>query len=125
MINAERSFRNILRQYGHDILLQRRLSDDFIYSENLERITTRSRIGRMSELVHMQDEAFEGVTSNVDLIYYFESNVNPKQGDRIYENNISSIDDASMFLIDFALPIRGRMGKISYWICGATRERPI
>lgn len=125
MIDATKTFKRILREYGHDILYQRRISDDFLYSDNFERITTRSRIARMGELTHAQDEAFEGVVTSVDLLYYFEENVMPKQGDRIYEEMPANVNDPNIFLIDFALPIRGRLGKIVYWIAGATRERPI
>lgn len=124
MIRAEKTFHKILREYGYNILLQRRVSNDFLYSETLERYTTRSRIPRVSELSHAQDEANEGVTADVDLIFYFEANVNPKQGDRIYEENPSAIENSNIYLIDYAMAIRGRLGKIVYWIVGASKERP-
>lgn len=124
MINPEKTFRKILREYGHDILLQRRISDDFLYSQTFERITTRHFFPSSEALAQAQKEDNEGVTTNIDLIFYFESEVNPKQGDRIYEESPSNINDANIYLIDFAAPVRGKFGKIVYWIAGASRERP-
>jgi len=124
MIDPKKAFRKILREYGHDILLQRRVSDDFLYSTNLERLTTRHFFPSSEVLAQAQKEDNEGINTNVDLIFYFESEVNPKQGDRIYEESPSNINDPNVYLIDFAAPVRGRMGKIVYWTVGATRERP-
>jgi hypothetical protein len=125
MINPETTFKKILREYGHDILLQRRISDNFLYSQTFERITTRHFFPSAEALAQAQREDNEGVNTNVDLIFYFESEVNPKQGDRIYEESPSNINSPNLYLIDFAAPVRGRFGKIVYWIAGATRERPI
>lgn len=125
MIDAAKTFRKILREYGHDIIYQRRISDDFLYSENFERITTRHFYPSSEALAQAQKEDSEGVNTNVDVIYYFEEKVYPKQGDRIYEEMPSNVNDPNIFLIDFAAPVRGRLGKIVYWIVGATRERPI
>ena len=124
MIDPKKAFRKILREYGHDILLQRRVSDDFLYSTNFERITTRHFFPSAEVLAQAQKEDNEGFVTNVDLIFYFESEVNPKQGDRIYEESPSNINDPNVYMIDFAAPVRGRMGKIVYWTVGATRERP-
>ena len=125
MINPEKTFKKILREYGHDILLQRRISDDFLYSETFERITTRHFFPSSEALAQAQREDNEGINTNVDLIFYFESEVNPKQGDRIYEESPSNVNDPNIYLLDFAAPVRGKFGKIVYWIAGATRERPI
>lgn len=124
MIDPKKAFRKILREYGHDILLQRRLSDNFLYAEHFERITTRHFFPSSEVLAQAQKEDNEGINTSVDLIFYFESEVNPKQGDRIYEESPSNVNDPNIYLIDFAAPARGRMGKIVYWIVGATRERP-
>lgn len=125
MINPERTLRKILREYGHDVLLQRRISDDFLYSQTFERITTRHFFPSSESLSQAQREDNEGVNTNVDLIFYFEAEVNPKQGDRIYEESPSNVNDPNIYLIDFAAPVRGKFGKIVYWMVGATRERPI
>ena len=125
MIDPKKTFKKILREYGHDILLQRRISDDFLYSDNFERITTRHFYPSAEALAQAQREDGEGINTNVDAIYYFEESVNPKQGDRIYEDSPSNVNSPNIFLIDFAAPVRGRLGKIVYWIAGATRETPI
>lgn len=125
MINAAKTFKKILREYGHDIIYQRRISDDFLYSDNFERITTRHFYPSSEALAQAQREDSEGINTNVDVIYYFEESVYPKQGDRIYEESFSNVNNPNVFLIDYAAPVRGRMGKIVYWIAGATREIPI
>lgn len=124
MIDPKRAFKKILREWGHDVLLQRRLDDNFIYSDRFERVTTRHFFPSAETLTQVQREDNEGVNTNVDLIFYFEATVNPKQGDRIYEESEININDPNIYLIDFAAPVRGRLGVVTYWIVGATRERP-
>lgn len=124
MINPKATFKKILKDWGHDILYQRRLSDDFTYSEILERITTRNQLPRGSSLMVSAQEEKEGYVVNHDLIYFFESNVNPKSGDRIYEESYNSLEDAIVYLVDSAHPIRGRRGEINFWMVGATKESP-
>jgi hypothetical protein len=124
MINPKATFKKILKDWGHDILYQRRLSDDFVYSDTLERITTRNQLPRSSSLMVSLEEQKEGNLTNHDLIYFFESNVNPKSGDRIYEESYDSLEDAIIYLIDLAHPVRGRRGEINFWMVGVTKERP-
>jgi len=127
MIDPKKTFKKILREYGHDIIFQRRISDDFLYSDNFERITTRHFYPSSQSMANAraQAEDIEGFNTNIDAVYYFEENVNPKQGDRIYDDSSSNINGPNIFLIDFAAPVRGRLGKVVYWIAGATRETPI
>ena len=125
MIDPKRAFNKILREWGHDILIQRRLDDNFIYSDKFERVTTRHFFPSSETLTQVQREDKEGVNTNVDLIFYFEASVYPKQGDRIYEESEININDPNIYLIDFAAPVKGRMGITVYWIVGATRERPM
>jgi hypothetical protein len=124
MINPKATFKKILKDWGHDILYQRRLSDDFVYSDILERITTRNQLPRSSSLMVSLEEQKEGNVVDHDLIYFFESNVNPKSGDRIYEESHDSLEDAIIYLVDLAHPIRGRHGEINFWMAGVTKERP-
>lgn len=124
MINAKRTFQKLLREWGHDILLQRRLSDDFVYSDTLERYTTRSYVPRKSSLALSKEEMPEGIVVIEDIIYYFEDYVNPKSGDRIYEECFNNLDSAIIYLIDNTYPVRGRYGEVTYWIVGATKEVP-
>ena len=79
MINAQKVFKKILRQWGHDVFLQRRISDDFVYQVNLERYTTRSHLPKKFSLTSTRDEVPEGIVTSSDLVYYFEHYVNPKK----------------------------------------------
>jgi hypothetical protein len=124
MINAKKVFKKILREWGHDILLQRRLSDDFVYETDMQRYTTRSHLPKKFALATSQQEEAEGLIVNSDLLYYFESTVNPKPGDRIYEGSFNPLEPMMMYLIDDAYPVRGRLGEVMYWIVGATKEVP-
>lgn len=124
MINAKNIIKKILREWGHDILYQRRMSDDFSYSEVLERITTRSQFAKSSRIAVTSEEQVEGYFVNSDLIYYFESSVNPKSGDRIYEESFTDLDQTIIYRIDDAYGVRGRFGEINYWMVGATKETP-
>jgi hypothetical protein len=124
MIDPAKTFKRILKEYGHDVLLQRRLDDDFLYSETFEQLTTRHYFPSNEVLAQIQKENIEGIGVAIDLIFYFEANVNPKQGDRIYEEGLNNINNANLYYIDFAAPVRGKFGKIVYWIAGATKERP-
>lgn len=124
MINTKRVFRNILKEWGHDILLQRRLSDDNMYSDVLERVTTRHVTAASRYLASSKEEQREGVIINSDRVYYFESEINPKSGDRIYEGSLSFLEDYVLYVLEECYPVRGRYGKIEYWMCGATKEEP-
>lgn len=121
MIDPARTFRATLRQWGHNILLQRRLDDQMTYSSKLERITVRSHNPQLANQSNTMYENAEGLTVNAEMIYYFDSLSNPKSGDRIYEEYPTG---TQVFMIDQATPVRGRLGKIIYWVAGATREDP-
>lgn len=124
MINAKRMFQKVLREWGYDILLQRRLSDDFVYSDQLERHTVRSTYPRTLALASGKMEVPEGVITSSEYVYYFQDYVNPKPGDRIYEESLSSLDNIKMLVIDDTYAVRGRYGEVTYWIAGATKEIP-
>jgi hypothetical protein len=124
MINTKNIFKKILREWGHDILYQRRISDDFKYCDTLERITTRSRLPRAAKIALSLEENTEGYFANADLVYYFEANVNPKSGDRIYEESPVGYENTIIYKIDDAYGVRGRFGEITYWLVGATKEQP-
>lgn len=123
MIDAKRSFKKILREWGHDVYIQRILPNGD-YSTNFERVTTR-QVGQsgVSSSLASQEQA-EGLDIKYDAVYYFEDVVNPREGDRIYENySVKKNKQFTIFTVDTATPIRGRLGKINFWTVGATRER--
>jgi len=122
MINPRRVFRNILREWGHDVLLQRRLSNDNIYSEKLERVTTRHSTTASRYFASAKQENKEGVMINSERVYYFESNINPKSGDRVYEGSFDTLQDYILYVLEECYPVRGRYGQVEYWMCGATKE---
>jgi len=122
MINTKKSFNKILREWGHDVYIQRILPNGN-HSNKFERVTTR-QVGQSgftnSDSVQEQQE---GLIVNYDAVYYFAGEINPKEGDRIYENYSTRSKNYSLFKMDAVSPVRGRLGKIEYWIVGATRER--
>lgn len=122
MINAKRAFNKILREWGHDVYIQRQLANGN-HSNKFERVTTR-QVGQSGFMnTNSSQEQPEGIVTNYDAVYYFDGPINPKEGDRIYENYSTRSKDYSLFRMDAVSPVRGRLGKIEYWIVGATRER--
>jgi hypothetical protein len=123
VIDAKRSFNKILREWGHDIYLQRILANGN-HSSQFERITTRQVAQSGAANYQSTVELQSGLYTNYDAVYYFQDTVFPKEGDRIYENySLKAAKNYTMFLVDAASAVRGRMGKISYWVVGATREK--
>lgn len=111
-----------MREWGHDVYLQRMLVNGN-YSDKFEKVTTRhvgqSGVGNTLSL----GIADEGLEVKFDSIYYFESNILPKQGDRIYEDYSTKNKNYTMFVVAAATPVRGRQGKILFWTVGANREK--
>lgn len=124
MINIEKTFAKILREWGYDVYLQRKLANGN-YSSQLERVTTRSVFQNGRQNTQAKQEQDEGVEINSEVVYYFEADVNPQEGDRIYEMLPNSHQKQTIYVIDTASPLRGRLGRISYWSVGATREKQV
>lgn len=123
MIDAKRAFRKVMREWGHDIYLQRMLANGN-HSNQFERVTTR-QVGQSGITnTNATQEMPEGIVSNYDAVYYFEEHISPKEGDRIYENYSLKVNkNYTIFKIDTVSAIRGRLGMINYWVVGATREK--
>lgn len=125
-------FREILKNYGHNILLQRRedphaTPGNPIYSNTLEQHTVRYTFnpsGSSSVLMGIRQEQSEGIAHDFEKIYYFMHDVFPREGDRIYENLEGFPNELNTFLIDYAAPMRGANGRIEYWACSVLRETP-
>ncbi len=110
MTNLNRTFRNILKKWGHDVLIQRRLDNDFNYSSKFERVTTRHMYPANSELANLLRETAEGTSADgFEIIYYFDSTINPRIGDRIYENIPGHSDPNTVYLVDAVLPMRRKI----------------
>jgi hypothetical protein len=124
MIDLEKSFSRKLKQWGYNILLQRKLENGN-YKDTLEQVTTRSVFpGGMNNARSTQEED-EGVVTNSNVIYYFEASVNPGEGDRIYEMIPNVSGKYTIYVIDTSSPMRGRGGKIVFWTVGATKEKQV
>lgn len=140
-LDLRREFESIVRQWGHDVLLQRRIlrSQTGIYgtaenngfSTKLERWTVRHTLQRETQLIAAMRTKPEGLNVAADLIYYFPWDARPKEGDRIYEMDerydTAPKDDvrfASTSIIEYAQPMKGRGGRVEFWIVGSMRERP-
>lgn len=142
MPDLRRTFQLIQRKYGHNVFLQRRdlsIPADGIhriqtnngYKPELERYTVRSRFpGRDASLPMAAEEYREGVVTNVDLLFYFQHDANPKEGDRIYvkddryNSTTNVMHGYELFVIDYAVAHRGVGGRIEYWTAGASRSSP-
>lgn len=123
MIDIKRTFRKILREWGHDVHIQRILPNGN-HNNQFELVTTR-QVGQSGVTnANSTQENDEGILTGYDAVYYFEDTIYPKEGDRIYENySGKTIRNYTMFRIDAVTAARGRQGKINYWIVGATREK--
>lgn len=129
----------ILRDYGHDVHLQRRIRDKEIgqyftqqYSRRVERHTVRHMHSSSVALAGATQQEREGVVSNVDRVYWFRWDVNPAEGDIIIDSKPTDGMTGSKhvrrepekFVIDYAQPMRGNGGRIEYWACGVSRTGP-
>lgn len=131
--NLERALNGILRNWGHDVLLQRRTPDGKDWMKNLERHTVRHMYPSTRGLPQVMQERPEGLVHTVDMIYYFRADAKPREGDRIYESderynghNCMNCDPPGQttWLIDYALAMRGKRGEVVFYACGVTREEP-
>ncbi len=119
-------FIRILAQYGHDIMLQRKIptaDGSPAYSSKLEIHTVRHMANTRS-LPNAQQEMVEGILNTSERIYFFKHDSFPYEGDRIYEEDPRNLNRQSVFVIDQALPMRGPNGEIVFYTVGATRVRP-
>lgn len=128
MTDLRKTVEGILRKWGHNILLQRvntiHDGEEPDYTTQLERHTVRHMYPANRGLPGIAQEQIEGVAYDAEMIYYFMWDVNPASGDRIYEELERYPNTLNVWLIDFALPMRGRGGRIEYWVCGASRSEP-
>lgn len=142
MADLRKTFRWLQERYGFDVLLQRkdlsspkegqyRYQPNKGYRNELEKYTVRSSYPRQSRLTTSREEVTEGVVTYVDLLFYFQWDANPKEGDRIYvEDDRFKIQESKeyfgmeVYKVDYALANIGVGGRIEYWTVGATREEP-
>ncbi|GEM_PF-3185042 len=122
MISLKTTFDGILAKWGHNVMIQRLCDPKTMeYSSRLQRYTTRSIYPGSQAFANLLQEKPQGLTVSSEIIYYFQDSVNPKSGDRVYEDMPGTLPD-EIYNIDFAAPVKGKGGKIVYWVAGATRE---
>lgn len=123
MIDAKVSFRKIMREWGHDVHLQKILPNGN-HSNKFEKVTTRhANQSGITNTIAVQEQP-DGLVTKYDAVYYFEAEINPKEGDRIYENySMKASKNYTMFKVDAVSAVRGKFGKIVFWTVGASREK--
>lgn len=119
-ISLRDQFEGVLKKAGWNVYLQRRNGDSF--SDQLEFHTVRNNFGSTHGATSEAQEEEEGVAVTPDNVFYFKWDVNPGEGDRIYERFPNQVNNTAVWLIDYAQPFRGFKGEIIYWACGVTRE---
>ena len=126
--NLRTTFDEIMKKYGHDILLQRRVNEYTAerpeFSSQLEMHTVRHMYPSNKGLPTIAGEQIEGIVHDSEMIYYMRYNVNPAQGDRIYENMDLYPNNLMLYVVDFTLPMRYIGGRVEYWVVGASQETP-
>lgn len=132
-IDLRSVFERILREWGHDVYLQKvanfgepnaapRYTTDDQGRHVLEKHTTRHTYPGARALGNILTEEIEGMLTDYEVIYYFKHDVNPRTGDRIYENIVRYPNNLVTFIVDTAIPMRGKGGRIEFWATGATKE---
>ncbi len=128
MTSMRSQFEEILKKWGYNVYLQRRIdpynTDTAQFERALEKHTVRSTYPGKASLQNVAQEDMAGVNYNFDLVFYFKWDAEPRRGDRIYEENDGLPNDTARYIIDEALPMRGMAGQIIYWTVGATEETP-
>lgn len=126
MTDLRKSFLKTLTNYGHNIYLQRRISpfgsEDVEFEDSLEKHTVRYTYPGLRGAGGVAEERPVGVTHDAEMIYYFQHNANPREGDRIYENLEEYPDDLVTWIVDYVIPMRMLRGRIEYWTVGASKE---
>ena len=127
-MSMKSEFDAIIRKYGHEIVLQRRdqstKDKEPGYLPKLEKHRTRFSIANTRNLANAQTEQMEGLVNTTNRVYYFKADVCPYEGDRIYETDYRSEDKQTIWVIEQAVPERGKGGSLVYWATGATRIVP-
>lgn len=121
----------ILKEYGHNIYLQRvdqtksNTNEKIVYKDELEIHTVRFSVTANRALPGIRREQMEGIINTNERIYYFRYDANPFDNDRIYEKEINPAPSyQTVWVIDGVVPMFGIGGNLIYWVAGATRIRP-
>ena len=116
-------FDKIIRNYGHDVYLQRRINHyngKSEYSGTYEIWSVRHM--ESGSLPDAQQETKEGINNSSERIYWFTAEAAPNPGDRIHE--VDANLPRTIWTIDVSLPLRGVSGEIEFFKTGCSREWP-
>jgi hypothetical protein len=139
-MDPRKDFEEILKTYGHDIYLQRKLETveatgpyrDLKHRIVLEQHTVREMNYSSMSMADIVENRAEGVSGDFDRVYWFKWDVNPDEGDLIYDRVPETYIDAEgrkqikpdvqRFTIKMTYPHRGLGGRIEFWACGAEKS---
>lgn len=131
MANLDHAINWILKTHGHDVILQRRTASGHGFSNTFEKHTVRHMYPNTRGLANILQDRPEGNIHNVDMIYFFLPGARPREGDRIYEQDDRfegyvgpAGSGQTTWIVDYALPLRGRRGQITFFTVGVSREEP-
>lgn len=131
LTTLEKNFESIIRRFGHNVYLQRVLNSEQAnevpqYTQKLERWTVYSQFpGGSVRADSVMEESDEGLTSDVDIIFYFQAEVNPTMGDLIYEEMDRYPNREAVYEIEYAIPMKGYGGRLVFWEVAAMRLLPV
>jgi hypothetical protein len=121
-------YEQVIKEYGHDVYLQRSQVDpdtkEITYSNTLEKHTVRYSVGVHRNLPRSGEESMEGILNTTDRSYYFKHDVNPFEGDRVYDYLQRAENNQEVYLVQATVAMRGEDGQIAFWVAGVTREFP-
>lgn len=137
MIDPKYVVKSLLKHWGTDILLQRRVfergqgvysippGDNNYFSPKLERWTVRySFAARKVSLSAVEIGRPEGEVHGVPLVFYFTFDAEPKEGDRIYVKDDRFPEQGTIWQIKYSSPITGWGGTPAYFEAGCNRFSP-
>lgn len=126
-IDEREHFDWVLKNWGNDILLQRR-GRDGEYTNTFERHTVRISVATSMTLFRGLVYRTEGETVDAGWTFYFRHDADPRVSDRIYEyerrHTDVEIGKQTVYDITDSYPVKGRSGYIAFYAVRAQRRRP-
>lgn len=127
MIDERKIFDKILKDWGTNILLQRR-GRNGEYTNTFERHTIRSSTAGNMGLFRGLSWPEEGEQIDTGLVLYFRYDVRPREADRVYEEEPRHDDiemgEQSVYIITDVYRVRGRLGRTAFFTTRVQRHRP-
>lgn len=141
MSNPKLVFNKILKDWGTDVLLQRRIyaegqglyslpsatpgvnKNESYYSNKLERWTVRYTFAaRKTGLSATLEGRQEGLTTEVPLVFYFQSEAQVREEDRIYMKDPRFDNQMTIWLVAYSEEVQGWHGSPVYHEVGCRRS---